>query len=199
MYNILDIQNVTPQSGVRYLFDANVWLEILESSYKSPHYMKYVKFFDKITSNPKDNIKIVMPSILLSEIINKKMDWAFDEFLAENPKLQNAIFSGEKKRKQCFKEDYRPSEHYRNRYQNIRANITDYHASIELISDNLDSFTCSKLLKKPVLHMEFNDYLLYKIADQCGYTIVTHDGDFAVENIPILTANPKLLNLMKTP
>jgi len=70
-YNIKDISTCTPV-GKKYLFDANIWLLILITKKKySNSDIKYLKFWKQIINcNFKPRPKIVLLSLILSEIIN---------------------------------------------------------------------------------------------------------------------------------
>ena len=40
---------------------------------------------------------------------------------------------------------------------------------------------------------DFNDQVITEICKNNGFTLITNDGDFKTQEIPILTANAKLL------
>lgn len=69
------------------------------------------------------------------------------------------------------------------------------HNYFELTSDEAGSSVKLKdLLKSPPKGLDFNDYIVYQIAKKNGFTIVTDDSDFYVEDVEILTLNQTLLN-----
>ncbi len=46
---------------------------------------------------------------------------------------------------------------------------------------------------------DFNDQIFAKLCLSQGLTLVTHDGDFAGQTLPVLTANKKILRQKRTP
>ncbi|SJZ67590.1 hypothetical protein SAMN04488128_1011149 [Chitinophaga eiseniae] len=174
-------------------------MEILSPYYDhepDPDYNPYINFHDRIVgSSQKDGIKILMPAIVMSELIGKHVAIGFDEYL-NNLKIK-VTFEGAKERKKYFKETYRKTDHYLGRLKGICDSIKDYYRHLDFLSDNLQSFKLSDILKNPPLHMEFNDHLLARIAGFYQCPLITHDGDFSVEDVPIFTANRQLLSLAK--
>src|SRR4051812_22406117 len=107
-YQISSLKLCKPVAGTRYLFDANVWLMILDTNFSTRHSPPYENFFNDVYSK-KDGIdvSIVMPSLLLSEVLNRLMnDIYYCEFLRSNP-----IPAGMKKHEH-HKHVYRCSEQY---------------------------------------------------------------------------------------
>lgn len=190
-YLIKDIRGAKPLNGYRYLFDANVWLAVLDPSYSNRDYVPYVSFFNSIIGNSvvKDAV-IVVPGLLLSELLNRLInDIYYKEYCVTNTPLPT-----EKKHKH-FK-TYRRSDQYKTDFALACASIRDYHSKIEFISDNLDQYSCRDLIKNTPTHLDFNDYMYTKMAMEQGLIVVTNDGDFQVEDIHILTSNPGLLTLV---
>jgi PIN domain len=186
---ITDVQNENPQSGISYLFDANIWLAILDPTFESFFYNNPIKFFNKIINNSvvKD-AKIAIPTMLLSEIINRLLkDVYFEDFLSVNPNVNNV--------KNYYKNGYRKSEQYKEDLEIVRASIRAYHNHIQFVSDNANKYTCKQLIKNIPVHLDMNDYMYTKIAKEQGLVIVTNDGDFQVEDIQIYTSHKGLLAL----
>lgn len=190
-YQVLNINSETPHSGIRYLFDTNIWLAILDTNFHHHSYEKYIKFFNAILADKQlIDTKIVMPGILLSEIINKLMKTIYyEEYLLSHPLPAS-------NKQNPFKTHYRPSTQYAIDYENVCALIRDYHSKLEFISDCLSDYTCRTLIKKLPTHMEFNDYLLCKIAERHNCTVITNDADLKYEGITVITGQKKLLDLI---
>jgi predicted nucleic acid-binding protein len=186
---ITDVQNENPQSGISYLFDANIWLAILDPNFQSRFYTNSVRFFNKIINNSVVNdAKIAIPTMLLSEIINRLLkDVYFRDFSLENPNV-NSINN-------YYKNIYRKSNQYKEDLEIVCASIRAYHAHIQFVSDNANKYTCKQLIKNIPTHLDMNDYIYTKIAKEQGLVIVTNDGDFQVEDIQIYTSHRELLAL----
>lgn len=186
---ITDVQNENPQSGISYLFDANIWLAILDENFKKSFYSNSISFFNKIINNSIVNdAKIAIPSMLLSEVINRLLkDVYVKEFLAEQSDLD--------KTNNIYKNVYRKSDQYKEDLELICASIRTYHTHIQFVSDNANKYTCKQLIKNIPVHLDMNDYMYTKIAKEQGLVIVTNDGDFQVEDIPIFTSHRGLLSL----
>ncbi len=191
-FNVRDIRKSTPQDNRKYLFDANVWLSVLDDFYlTSGRYKPYIEFFNKIITNKiAPTATIVIPSLLISEIINRVMnDIYYYHFCLDNEPPPGMT------KQQHFKKVYRSSENYVSDLEELCSNIRDYHNKITFISDDLDQYTCKALIKNIPSHLDFNDYVYSKIALKQNLIVVTNDADFKVENIEILTTHPSLINL----
>jgi predicted nucleic acid-binding protein len=189
-YYIFDINKEIPQSGYRYLFDANIWLVVLDNVFWRKEFKPYTSFFNSIINKTHvDDATLAVPCLLLSEILRKLLwDIYFTEFISRNPQYT--------KDKNTYKKTYRPSADYVADLGAVTASIRQYHQKIEFISDNLEQYSCKDLIKKIPTNLDINDYLYTKMALAQGLVIVTHDTDFDVEDIHILTTQKSLLGLM---
>ncbi len=190
-YQISSIKDKTPSSGTKYLLDTNIWYYILEG--KSKNYQEtYLEFFDAIKDfSGSLKPKIVLPTTVLSEIINRLLrDIRFREF-KDNPDNVGKI-AGIEERK-IYKDVYRNDEQFRIDYGMICYDIKSYHNILEFVGDEFDTFRIKDILSNPPLGLDFNDFIITKIAKKNNFTIITDDADFLVENINILTANNKLI------
>jgi len=191
--NIKDLRfaKAKPQ---KYFIDANVWIYVLDSfSTLSNTENAYIEFFYSIIEfEGETKPKIIMNSLLLSEIINTYM-----RQVALN---QYRIEKGGKIDKVDFKRDYRPTEHYKKFYSSVCDDIKGYRDSIEVVDDNFIGNKPFEILQEKKLNADFNDYYYYlickNIKQQSTVSIVTHDGDFKFEDIEIITTNQALKNLI---
>jgi predicted nucleic acid-binding protein len=190
---ITDVRKVSPAPGARYLFDANVWLSVLDLNFQTKFSPPYEDFFDSVYGSMLDpKPKIVLPSLLLSEILNRLVnDIYYKEYCLANPKPETMT------KHKHFKDFYRVSKEYEQDFAMACGSIRGYHQNVELLSDDLNQFSFKDLTKNIPLHLDFNDHLYCQLAKKKGLTIVTGDHDFAVEDIPIITSHPKLLALKK--
>lgn len=186
---IKDIRNEKPQSGFRYLFDANIWLAVLDTTFSHKKVQPYINFFNSIINETEVNdASIAVPATLLSEVINRMLkDVFYKEFCQTNTPLPTE--------RNHFKNVYRKNPQYKIDLENTCASIRDYHRKIEFISDGIDKYSCKQLIKNIPVHLDINDYLYSKMAIEQGLVIVTNDADFKVEDIYILTTQVELLQL----
>lgn len=190
-YQISSIKDRIPSSGTKYLLDTNVWYYILEGTSKD-YQGVYLDFFDAIknfSGSPKP--KVVLPTTVLSEIINRLLrDIRFREF-KDNPDNLEKIAGIEERR--IYKDVYRNDEQFRIDYRSICNDIKSFHYILEFVGDEFETFRIKDILSNPPLNLDFNDFIITKIAKKNNFTIVTDDADFLVEDINIVTANNKLI------
>ncbi|HEV2478083.1 MAG TPA: hypothetical protein VGS79_00405 [Puia sp.] len=190
---IEDIRRHKAVEGGKYLFDANIWLAILDANFSKSYMPPYEALFeDVITHKTVRSAKVVMPSLLLSEILNRYMnDIFYLEFCKRNPNTAGTP------KHQHYKRTYRPSPDYARDLDAACSEIRQYSANNGLcfLSDNLDKFTFKQLTKDIPVYLDINDHLYAQIARAQGLIIVTNDGDFWVEGVKVVTGNPNLLKL----
>lgn len=194
---IEDVNQYKPVEGGRYLFDANIWLRILDPNF-SAHYMPPYEalFTDIVSHKTAKSSKVVVPSLLLSEVLNRYMnDIFYYEFCRKNP-----VPKGMGKREH-YKKVYRASTDYSRDLAMASSEIRSYteNGGMTFLSDNLEKFPFKQLLKNIPTHLDFNDHVYAQIAKAQNLIIVTNDSDFKVEDITIVTGHPDLLKLRKKP
>jgi predicted nucleic acid-binding protein len=183
--NIFDIRNCTPQNK-KYFLDANVWLLILNRPFNpKPNEKAYLDFVTKITGSifsPRP--KIIMTSLLLSEVINRHLrSFAMPEF-AKNNHIINPSNN-------YYKEVYRQSSQFKIDQELLCDDIKGWHNYIELVDDEFNALRPFQLLKNFPANMDFNDNYYYSLCKKNSYSIVTNDGDFLLKDIEVITANKK--------
>lgn len=190
---IEDIRTTSPKPGQLYLFDANVWLAVLDINFTSTFSQYYTNFFEEVLKNNlQPKASIVIPSLLLSEIMNRLMnDIYYKEFCLKNPKPESISKATH------YKKTYRTSKEYQYDFSSACQSIRSYHQHVKLLSDHLDKFTFKALTKKIPLHLDFNDHIYCQIAKSQNLAIVTADKDYSIDDIIIITSNPHLLQLRK--
>ncbi len=149
-YLISDINRMKPQSGFIYLFDANIWLAILDITFSRRELVPHIKFFNSIISE--DIVKdafIGVPSVLLSEVINRMVkDIHYKEFCIKNTPSPS--------HRNHFKDIYRKSTDYKTDIEAVCSSIRQYHKKIKFLSDNLDKYSCKDLIKKIPTYLDTN-------------------------------------------
>jgi predicted nucleic acid-binding protein len=191
-YNIQDIRKETHPQG-EFLFDANVWFYILNPPITITKEIKdYFEFLERIqTATQKPQPKIVIPSLILSEVINRYLRSVGMKIFFEENRTKESYFNEKKDR---YKDVYRQSKQFEIDYENICADIKSYNNITKFIDDEFASFKQKYILKSPPTGLDFNDFYYWELAKKNNYTIVTHDSDFYVPDVKILTSNRKLLN-----
>lgn len=190
-FNIKDISSCSPRPNKNYLFDTNVWMIILGKNIYKGNQEKYVTFFEKFKNSiPKPPPRIILLSLILSEIINSCLGIA---------RIKYADREGipKEKQKEFFKNKrsgYRTTDDYKKQYRLICDDMKSYNTFYEIVNDEFNHLNLQSFLKNPPIKLDFNDYYYYRLAKKKGYTIVTHDGDFFVEDVEIITANQTLLS-----
>jgi hypothetical protein len=139
---------------VKYFVDANVWIYSLQGFNNLARWENdyYQFFFDIVDSKLNPQPKILLPSLLLSEIINtflKKI--AIPDYKVANGIPTATIID--------FKRDYRPTQHYKDSYEQMMDDIIGIRSSIEFIDDRSIAQNPAILLNKSLGTFDFNDYL----------------------------------------
>lgn len=200
-YPIYPLKGYFPENHPLYFCDANVWIAILKSyglggvdKVESP----YCDFFEAIINlneiNDPDAVKkiknkpkIILTSLLLSEIINTYM----------RKVAMRAFFGGgESYKAYSFKDNYRdnPSSDYKKQIKTFVSDFKIFLGYTEIWDDNFKSLSAENLLSLMTsLPIDFNDlYFIQHLKDK-NIPIVTHDKDFLSQDLFIITDNPSLL------
>lgn len=188
-YSKADLYSVKQYTN--YFLDANIWLKILQPKVNTPYKdTKYRALFEKITANSK--CKIVVPSLILSEVINRILrEVHFGKYVSNIQKVN----PGFKPDKDFYKNIYRPSQEFKIAYSMVCYEIKNYNNSIVLINDGLGTdFKFKHILKDPPSGLDFNDYFYYNLCKKNNYVLVTDDKDFWVEDIEVVTLSSTLID-----
>ncbi len=160
-------------------FDANVWVFLFGPHYRPPNTQEalYSIAFKKIREI---GCRIVIDAIVLSEFVNRLARLAYYQLPSS-------------KHPREFKE-YRKSS----AFEPVAKSIADACRRILTVSTPVESEFAALDLPSILTQFEsgrcdFNDHLLAALCENRGFILVTHDGDFRGKNIPILTANSRLL------
>ena len=185
----------TSVSSTYYFVDAQVWIYALQGDTALAWWQKeYVTFFYNIIEcdmEPKP--KIVMPTLLFSEILNT---W-LTKIALKDFKIENQIGGNDF----IFKRDYRPTPHYKENYEKICDDILSLKSSLIFINDSSIVSDNPAYIKSSIDPFDFNDFLYYILCKEVqksnSISILTNDGDFQVSDIPIITNNRELIKLKK--
>lgn len=182
-------------ASINYFVDANVWIYAIQGEELLDRWQKpYSNFFYNIIESSLDpQPKILMPTLLFSEILNTYLTkFALAEYKAiEGIPVSGSTFQ--------FKRDYRPSQHYKDSYEKVIDDILSFKNSLHFIDDKSIVTDPPLYLSPAVDPFDFNDYFYYQICKEFQkldtVTILTNDGDFQINDIPIITLNRTLLAL----
>lgn len=210
-YIIYDIQSTSPDSFPFYFIDSNVWIAQLRSLGTSPNSLDepYVNFFEGIVSlNVETNVKvikkikhkpkIIVTSLLLSEIFNAYMRqiamklYYYQEGV-KNGLNDNAALSDWKN--YDFKKDYRITNDYNNQLKKLKKDFLAYNDYIQYRDDSFNQLGPKSIIESISDTSDFNDFYYYYSLIEEQIPIVTNDSDFCFMDFPIITANPKLLKI----
>jgi len=195
MFQVIDIRGQAV-ANTKYFFDANVWFYILfPSPYIKPTLAEYERFLNKISASIiKPKPKVVVTSMVISEVINVYLrKVGLNVYFKTNPLLEPTPNSG----KDRYKDIYRKSQEFKRDYDYVCASFKAYHKVFEFVNDEFSSFTPNQVLKNLSVDLDFNDNYVFELAKKMNYTIVTHDIDFCLETVEILTSNKALLTKAK--
>lgn len=202
--NILDITKISPNTYSYYFFDANSWITQLlytSGTLKEAHRNqpeKYVNFFSGVITAATrqgnkptaDKPKIIITSLLISEIFNAYMRLKFDSYQKTHPECKK------------FKRDYRSTTDYTKQTKALISDFEAFKDYVHLESDYIKEIDPYTLLQSVSSVNDFNDiYLYFQLIEikkmKNSIAIVTDDADFVFDGIDIITANSTLLSLNK--
>lgn len=204
-YQIHKVSTCVPKDGEFYFFDANVWIYILDQS-SEPSHKAYIDFFGKVISQIEDyesrkkqyledgrKIKpgvfddsqkpiIILTPLLISEMFNVLIYSRFREW-----KEMTKNHSAE------FKKDFRGTQEHIDAVKLLKTDLFNYEQYFKIIDDCADDIGVRQIFDDQNYNMDFNDQCYYYICFENKFILVTNDGDFMVEYIPIYTELPYLL------
>jgi predicted nucleic acid-binding protein len=189
---IKDIAKLDIKEYDLYFVDTNVWVYLLQAAqfngFEVPYHQKYSNFLEKIITHHIKNKpkppKIVVNTLLLAEMLNAYMRqvamYKYFKKIGDEPKNKK------------FKEDYRGTEDYKRRLKTLIDDFRSYEDYFVFMDLTLD---IPKFLDTYVqnLSCDLNDYYFYVWAKENNIAIITDDADYDFGNIPIITANKKLI------
>jgi len=189
-YLINSLRLASPKPATKYFFDANIWLRIVNPKLTpKASDIAYVDFFQSVAKY-NQNTKIVVTSLLISEVINR--------FLRSSslPRYARANGAPAQLDDSYYKSVYRQSAQFKIDYEMLCDDIyKPYHIAVEAVPDEFGStFRLKDMLKSPPKGLDFNDLCAAKLCKEKGYVIVTDDSDFFIEDTPVLTLNKTLLD-----
>jgi hypothetical protein len=191
-YQVIDINGLAPEQGKSYFFDANVWIRLLLPTVGNASELDiYADFFEAVfalgtnqkTKNPP---KIIITNVLASEVFNRYTRIKSKLLKKRSPDYKKYDDS------EFYKKFYRPSSSWIQDLEVFQENFLAYEEIMEAISSE-DCCSPLEAVNNLTQKMDYNDYLYYQICLKRGFAMVTHDGDFYVPDIEVITNHNKLL------
>lgn len=183
-YQIHDIRRTRPDTFPLYFLDSNALIFHLtpRKALRSNERL-YADFIDKVmalhTGGKHVEPKFVWLSLSVSEVINS---WLRLDM--------------KKVRMTDFKRQYRPSPRYLTTLTQLTSDLQGYEPFVEIMDDAFTAMGCfDNLLPALTPSLDFNDLYFVEFMRTHNIAIVTHDSDFKVEHVPIITCNAALLAL----
>ena len=160
----------------KLFLDANIWL-YLYGPPKPRSYWRplYSRVFNRIL---RAKSPIYIDVLVVSEFINA---YARLKWRADAPHL-------------AYFKDFRNSPAFKPVAENIAAHVKQIMKHCERIESGFTLLPMNDLLDDYISgNSDFNDQVITEICKSNGFTLITNDGDFKTQEIPILTANQSLL------
>ncbi|MGQ3891797.1 PIN domain-containing protein [Legionella sp. CNM-4043-24] len=175
MKKIESVESYIFKSTDQFLLDTNIWLFLYGPIINNSRINKYSQAFKKILEA---GCQIFIDALIVSEFINRYA------------RIQQGVLAPEKK----FK-DFRKSDAFKEIACSIADDASRVLGYCRRIECSFETINMGNLLKEyREGNSDFNDQIITALCNSRGLTLLTDDGDFKNQNIPILTANPKLLN-----
>lgn len=176
MYKAEEISGYEFKPADRLLLDANVWLFIYGPH--KPGDEKVAVYSHALARIKAAQSCIYIDVLIVSEFINRlsRLKWK-----------QNFSKYGD------FKQ-FRKSKDFKSVARNIAADVKYVLGLCTRVSSGFESLEINRLIDKySEGNADFNDQVLSDLCNRTGMKLVTDDSDFKGRDIPIITANHKLL------
>ena len=184
----VDQHNFTSKD--KLFLDANIWLYLYCPQGSQEYWVKtYSDVFDRILDAES---QIYIDALVLSEFINTfaRQEWRLAkealEFAEQQCELtESDIYS--------FK-DFRNTSNFELIAQGIATAVKQIMQHCSRVESCFTILEMDNLITDyETGNFDFNDQVITEICKNNGFTLITNDSDFKTQDIPILTANAKLL------
>ena len=176
MYKAMEVRHHNFTSKDKLFLDANIWLYLFSPREPGDRWGQiYSEVFERILNA---NSRIYVDVLVVSEFINA---YARTRWRAVAPHIRS------------FK-DFRSSTGFKPVAEDITAGVKEIISHCSRIESDFVELQMDDLLTDYVNgDYDFNDQVITEICKNNGFILITNDGDFKTQEIPILTANAKLL------
>ena len=170
------VHNYNFTSNDKLFLDTNIWLYLFGPRREAyPNMEIYSNVFKRVVNA---RCQIYIDVVVVSEFINAyaRMRW---QFIAPHTR--------------SFK-TFRNSLNFKTVAQDIAAHVKQIMKHCSRVESNFVTLGIDDLLNDYATgDYDFNDQVITEICKSNGFTLITNDSDFKTQEIPILTANAKLL------
>ena len=175
-YKAGDIRYYNFTAQDKLFLDANIWL-YLYGPPKPRSYWRpiYTSVFNRMV---RAKSRIYIDVLVVSEFINAyaRLGWR------DASSYPNAF------------KTFRSSSDFKTVAQNIATHVQQIMKHCTRIESGFVTLPMDDLLADYISgDFDFNDQVITEICKSNGFTLITNDGDFKTQEIPVLTANSKLL------
>lgn len=168
-------ENYVFKSSDQLLLDTNIWLFLYGPSSPNSRVEIYSQVFKNILEA---KCQIFIDALIVSEFINRYA------------RIKKELVAP----KGNFK-TFRKSNEFKNIASSIADDISRVLNHCSQIESGFEAVNMDNLLQVyKEGNSDFNDQIISALCNNKNLLLLTDDGDFKGQNIPILTANPKLLN-----
>lgn len=159
------------------LLDTNIWLLVYGPQKPGdPRVDVYSQAFSKILTAKS---RIYIDVLIVSELINV---WIKQHRKLVAPRTKNL-------------KEFRESADFKPVAQNIAADVKRVLRHCIRVADGFELLAIESLIDEYALgDFDFNDQVLTALCKRTGLKLVTDDGDFKGREIPVITANRRLLD-----
>ena len=177
--NVYSIENYTFTSKDRLFFDANIWIYLYFPSTSNDWKVRVYSYaYERIR---KAQGRIYLDVLVLSEFINRVARIHF-ELVKDSRNFKN------------FKE-FRGDSLFQETAKEISGSVRTFLKGCERIDSLFPTVDMERIVTDyETATSDFNDLMIAEICRANQLTLITHDADFQNRNIPILTANRRLLS-----
>jgi len=167
------------KSSEALLLDANIWLFVYGP--QKPTDTRVTAYSEALRNILAAKSCIYIDVLIVSEFINRyaRMKWTY---------LQGSSKTG------SFKQ-FRKSEDFKPIARNIASDIKRVLQHCTRVESGFESLAINTLIDEYAAgDFDFNDQILITLCKEKGLKMVTDDADFKGQDIPIITANKRLLS-----
>jgi len=184
-YQVTDLSKHPKPVAGNYFFDTNVLLYVMGVSSNQQYESNYINFFNDVftISITSKSSRILTTSLQISELFNRLL-----KLESRKAFIKTGYSKGEYN---FYKEVFRKGDDITKTYQQFKSDFLAYRDGFDLIPCPV--LTIDKILDYSPNKTDINDNLYVELTKSQKATIVTHDGDLFVEDLPILTMNNKLI------
>ncbi|AQQ70179.1 PIN domain protein [Limihaloglobus sulfuriphilus] len=176
--NVIEAESYEFSAQDKLIVDTNVWIfNYGPSSPRKPQVRKYSRILSNALTA---KCQIYIDVMIVSEFINTYARMKFNQI-----KQQNQF---------CNFKSFRNSSGFKAVARDIASDTRRILSLCNRIKTGFETVDIDKILTEfGQGNSDFNDQMITALCKREGLTLVTDDGDFAGKDIPIITANRRLL------